>query len=138
MKLKGVSLSIETIIVIVICALVLITILLFFSGTFTPTAKGVTSEAQLDSECMDWQGHGYSYKDFSENVDKYPGLLANYKGAITAKRRCVRDINPINLIRCGEGNCTETPFTSTSPCCCINTSGTCGGECSYYNSLTCP
>lgn len=111
-KLKGVSLSIETIIIIVICVLVLVVVILFFTGIFNPSGEGLTSEANLWRECMDWQKSGFDYTEF----DNYPGLNEKYKVEIVAENVC-RGIMSVNYVECDDCSCFGTQPTDYVCCC---------------------
>ncbi len=109
MKLKGVSLSIQTIIIIVISVLVLAVIVLFFTGTFNPAAEGLTSEANLQKECNKWRRHFYSSDYFfSGNCSNLNSRFNN--DATKAKEYCtgMKGAEP-------PSGATTPPPTSTHP-----------------------
>ena len=85
-KLKGVALSIETIIIIVICAVVLVLIALFFPSIFNFTGSEIIFQGDLEKECLDWQKYDYDPAYFSE--DFYPKLSARFGDASAARSYC--------------------------------------------------
>ncbi len=128
MKLKGVSLSIQTIIIIVISVLVLAVIVLFFTGTFNPAAEGLTSEANLQKECLDWRRYSYDYDHFDST--NYPGLEEKFDGAITAKAYCTSSSTKVILEECDLDDCTGPPMAD-DVCCCKNNCDS--GKCDWYD-----
>ena len=80
MKLKGISLSIETIIVLIICVLVLVVTTLFFSGAFAPGAESTVEQSALTRECLEWSWHKCDHTYFEENIEEFPALNKNFKG----------------------------------------------------------
>jgi hypothetical protein len=53
-SMKGMSLAIETIIVMILASIVLVALLFFFTGTFTPGADRATAEMTRATGCQDY------------------------------------------------------------------------------------
>ena len=88
-KLKGISLSIETIIIIAICLLVLITTILFWTEGFNPPAKDILLEKELRIECNNWgRSSNYEYRAETYNNEDYPELSKLHSDAEDAKKFC--------------------------------------------------
>jgi flagellar basal body-associated protein FliL len=87
-KLKGVSLSIQTIVVVVIALLVLITVSFFFFSGFNPASSGIYSEADARKQCLEWMRD-----DFADSAyTNYPALDAVYGGKDEARKACTSGI----------------------------------------------
>ncbi len=132
-KLKGVSLSIQTIIIIVISVLVLAVIVLFFTGIFNPAAEGLTSEANLQKECLDWRRYSYDYDHFDST--NYPGLEEKFDGAITAKAYCSGLSAEVNLEEASDPTSCEGIPMPNHVCCCREDDPT---DCDWYEGTDCP
>lgn len=90
MKLKGVSLSIETIIVLIICVIVLVVTTLFFSGVFNPGAETAADQSSLSRECLKWSWQSYNHTYFENNLKNYPVLNKTFNGnPIGAENYCL-------------------------------------------------
>ena len=112
-KLKGISLSVETIIIITICILVFTVIILFFTGIFKIPSKSLYTEAELNAECMEWSYHNYDFKEFGN----YTKLKNTYKIAPIAKSWC-ESRTVVNYIECSEDKCDMPSPNSTWKCYC--------------------
>ena len=113
-KFKGVSLSINTVIIIVVCFLVMAVVILFFTGTFNPAANATATEAELKKECLEWQREGYSYETFFN----YPTLKNNFRNAIFAKMYCELGVHKSKKLE-PDGNCPGTDPGTGWVCCCV-------------------
>ncbi len=88
-KLKGLSLSIETVIIIAVCLLVLITTILFWREGFNPPAKDIILEGQLRTECNNWgRISNNKYDTTTYNAEDYPELNKFHNDAEDAKKFC--------------------------------------------------
>lgn len=85
MRKKGLSLPINTVIIIIVAFLVLVAVLLFFTGTFSPAANTTKAESELRSECWEWQRSLYT--DPLDYAD-YPNLNTSFDNATEAKSYC--------------------------------------------------
>jgi len=77
---KG-SLSIETMIIIVMCLFVLILSILYVTNMSKPVVNSTVSTATLYSECNNWRLFGYNSDSFSQK--DYPALFQTYGSACT-------------------------------------------------------
>jgi len=82
---KGISLPINTIIIIIVCFLVLLAIIMFFTGTFSPAANTTKTESELRNECWKWQRTLYT--DTLSSTE-YPLLNTTFNNITEAKRYC--------------------------------------------------
>ena len=88
-KLKGMSLPIETVIIIAVCILVLIATILFWTEGFNPPAKDILLEKELRIECNNWgRISNYEYNAITYNKEDYPELSKIHDNAKDARKFC--------------------------------------------------
>lgn len=71
-------LSVETVIVIVVCLLVLILSTMYMMGVVGPGANTTQTTTNILSECIQWQRFNYNEDAASFTKDKYPTLWQTY------------------------------------------------------------
>jgi hypothetical protein len=131
---KG-SLSIETMIIIVMCLFVLILSILYVTNMTKPVTDSTISTATLYSECNNWRLFSHDVSFFKKET--YPGLFKTYvkasdvstdpktpaepneediaKGAILAKNFCTMAQNDPSAADDEESGSSESTVTADNP-----------------------
>ncbi|MCK4429229.1 MAG: hypothetical protein KAU95_02545 [Candidatus Aenigmarchaeota archaeon] len=87
MELKGISLSIETIIILIVCVLVLVVSILFFTDVYNRGAEVTLEQQKLSAECLKWDRHSHDHA----LLENYPTLNEVFDGdPIKAEEYCIQ------------------------------------------------
>ncbi len=90
MKLKGISLSIETIVILIVCVIVLVVTTLFFSGVFNPGAETVGDQSSLSRDCLRWSWHKQDHEHYKDHLKDYPALNKTFgNNPLEAENYCL-------------------------------------------------
>ena len=105
-KMRGISLSLETIVLLILMAIVLGALLLFFNNIFNPASLRVNGIKEKESLCLQYVSvdTGCSHaKEIAEETDPYKG--GKYTQAKTAMESISSNVcnKPSNDPLCGSG-----------------------------------
>ncbi len=111
-KMKGISLSIETIVIVIVAVLVLIVIVIFFSGGFTPSSQNIVLRAQQNNLCSQYVNIAVDCKTANQAL----------KAECVGDPKCLmKDISDV-CSKLGYNSCSSGTIASL-PCiqqCCSN------------------
>jgi hypothetical protein len=113
-------LSVETIIIIVMCLLVLILSAMYVLGVVGPGANTTQTTANIYSECMNWQRFGYIDTVFTQK--DYPALWQTYLSG------CLNDKKEVDSKKCDD-KALQNKIASAKGFCTNEKTDQCGNKC---------
>jgi len=129
--MKGIALSIETIVIVIVAVLVLLVIVIFFTGGFTPNEQGIVLRSNQNRYCSqyvniagDCEKTNYAlYDECNENVNcllreiadvgyklGYSSCISNTRASLSCIRECCRNFCETEGNDCvidGKGKCFD-------------------------------